>query len=859
MMKTRQTLNLSLTVPLAALALAACQPAQMLVQHNDNPTAVVQQAAPQVLPAGTLSGLVASYDGSKFVPVANAEITLKGTAYVAHTDSDGRYSIAGVPAGAYTVNAVKDGMVSGDHEIYMNSVMGTPRVNLALQAPQRSISAVPAAATVTVTGVVTDPRGSALPNANVKVLCNVGGASNGGFNSTRDVTGGITSDAAGFYTCSIPNVSVSSTQPGQVQVTSNGTSPGGVKLETTDVYAYNLTTAALVANPQCKAFTQPGTPTWPNGTFGSMGASATIQSTWLSSRTDEFYVELYSTGTGGNISQTYGVLPDSITSTAASGNNAPYGVATFRIPFTMPGPTFVARIIPFGLASKFGQAVGGNPTATSFVTNYTLGDANTSGTFEYDIKYQNIALANASTNSGTINNGLFVGNDTAKYTISLTNRNTAVNQDIQLAGTAPIGTTGISASYYAWQDTDDGTGAGTSGPKTPGAVTFTNIPAANITGPDASGKWTVSGFTMPSAVAGAGAKVGRVDLQINFTTPPNMAKGFLFNLSNFGIKMVSAALSKVNLPPTTSNLTANDIDTTNIQFSTGKAFANGNAGGSTGIADVKFSVKALGSDAGGAIRISDRTYTDSPVGANAMTTGTKVLPAALTSLGFVSGDHIDILTDASPTPTVTAILPNWDLETLAAFINIQNPNVNVTRSAGNQFVIKRVLQGATGRTLTLQTSSSADVGTILGVTLGAAPTTAGQDGAQADYTLNVGGANPTYASATQAGGTVWSFTQTGSSQGADGSVTATFTLTPPAAFVGADTFTTPIDVQYRIIRSGGTIKVGGANTTPGTGAGQSAPFGPNITAVNTTATSTDTTKDQAVGKTASDGTGAGPY
>ena len=59
-------------------------------------------------------------------------------------------------------------------------------------------------------------------------------------------------------------------------MTANGTSPGGLKLETTDVYAFNLTTATLVANPQCKAFTQPGIPSWPNGSFGKEGTTSTI-------------------------------------------------------------------------------------------------------------------------------------------------------------------------------------------------------------------------------------------------------------------------------------------------------------------------------------------------------------------------------------------------------------------------------------------------------------------------------------------------------------------------------------------------------------------------------------------------------
>lgn len=838
MMKIRQTLNLSMTVPLAALALTACQPAQLVAHNSDMPTAAQQVQAPQTLAAGTLNGTVATYDGSKFVPVANAQVSLDGTQFTAHTDSDGRYTIAGVAPGAYKVTASKDGMVAGTHDVYMNSVMGTPRVNIALQSPQRTLlDAVPGAQNVTVSGVVTDPRGSALGGAAVKVLSNTGGPNSAGYNSTRDTQGGITSDAAGFYTIVIPNVVVSPTRPGQVQVTANGTSPGGVKLETTDVYAYNLTTATLVANPQCKAFTQPANPTWPNGTFGSMGSNATVKADWLSSRTDEFYVELYCAGSGNNLSQTYGVLPDSITATPANGATPPNGVASFRIPFTMPGPTFVARIVPFGLTSQFGNVAGrGNNVPAPFVTNYLIGDLATKGSFEYDVDFQpGATLVNNTSHTGTANNGLFVSGDNVTYNLSIINRDPSVSQDIQLTGTAPAGCSGISGTYVTYQDNATGATPPMGANGGSGTATAVAFPAGSITGPDASGKFTVGGFTLPLATVNAGGtvtKVGRADLVLNFTSPFGMATGFTFGLSGITTKMVSANLTKAlsNPPGVTNGMAASNMDVAQITMGP-KVYTN-EAGGSNGIGVVGFVVTPTAASAAGQIRITDRCYTNSPVGSSATITGTTVLPAAGTAMGFANGDHIDITTEGGVTTSHT-ILASWDLETLCAFINVVNPNVTASRDASNHFQVVRKIQG-TSNTVQINVSSSASVATKLGLTPGS--TALGTNGAKADFTA---------ATAAITGGGAYTFTNTSYVQNSDGSVTSMFTLTPPTA---AFTFTAPVTVQYRIQRLDGQPLT--------LGNGQSAPFGASITAVNTSAAGA-VTADQAVtntGATKPDGT-----
>ncbi|MDB5099475.1 MAG: hypothetical protein JWM80_3896, partial [Cyanobacteria bacterium RYN_339] len=827
MLNFRHTLSVSLSVSLAAVAMTACQPAMLQNQQAaDSPTAVTQMQAPQVLPAGTMKGMVAKFEGGKFVPVENAEVKVEGTNAVAHTDAEGRYTIAGVAQGAYNVVATKDGWVSGKHEIYMNPVMGTPRVNLALNPSERALQAVPASVTVTVSGVVTDPRGSALGGASIKVLSNVGNnpaaPAGSGFNQTA------TADAAGFYTISIPGVAVSPTQPGQVQVTAFGTSPGGLKLETTDVYAFNLTTATLVANPQCKAFTQPGIPTWPNGSFAKEGTNSTIKADWLSSRSDEFYIELDCPATigSGKLDQVYGVLPESaITINAATTLLPPNGVATYRIPFTMPGNVFFARLIPFGLTSQFGKisTIGAGRKSAAFVTNYTLGAVGTLGSLEDDIFFTGGAVvADATDATGLLNAGKLVSADTVNMVMTIQNRSTSVSQDLQLIGTAPIGTGSLTATYVP----------------TPGgaaAQPAVTIPAGNITLNSATGAFTISGINMPLASAPAarpagGAGNGQVAITIAFSAPVPALPVAGFQVSAMSVKMVSANLAKAaELPGTagvSTSLPGSDFDIANITMGAKTFVDDGTL--NNGIGLVKWTITPTGATAAGVIRVTDRVLTDSVVGSAAAITGTVVLPAAGTTMAFVGGDHIDFASELGPNSI--SILPNWDLETLMAFINATSVGIGVRaiRDAGNHFQLIRTVAGTTKK-LEIQNTSSVNVATKLGVTLvapGALPAV-GTDGAIADA---VG------ATALRVGGNAYVLGNLSSAQNPDKSVTTTFTLTPPAALGGVTTLLTPIDVTYRIIQGAG---VAGTNLIH-LGGGGAAPFGASITAVNTSQTPTNT-------------------
>src|SRR5207237_4312349 len=65
--------------------------------------ALVPRAKAGVLDSGSVRGRVTDAKTGQAVP--NAAVVVEGTRFGARTDEDGRYSIAGVPAGTYTVTA----------------------------------------------------------------------------------------------------------------------------------------------------------------------------------------------------------------------------------------------------------------------------------------------------------------------------------------------------------------------------------------------------------------------------------------------------------------------------------------------------------------------------------------------------------------------------------------------------------------------------------------------------------------------------------------------------------------------------------------------------------------------------------
>jgi hypothetical protein len=740
---------------------------------------VAQEAA---LPKGRVQGLVATPDGKgDYRPVSGAKVSVGGVSGV--TGADGTYRLDGVAPGDHELVASAEGMPELRRPVSLSPVAGLDKANVLLQAPARQLLQAPATGiapfTATVSGVVTDPRGAAMNGASVKVLCNVANfpanSVPGGLNTT------VSANGNGFYTVSMTNVQASPASPGQVQVTANGTSPGAVRLETVDVYALAITGSTVVVNPQCKAFTRPGTPSFPNGTFSPPGNDARIRCDYMSGRSDEFYIRLTSGGS------TYDVLPNSqIVLTPAAGATPPYGETTFRIPFTMPAGTFTARIVPFGQTTQMTAA------SPSFVTAYTQTD------LDADISYGATNSLTDTTTNRTIYTAKLIGNDEVQYALRLNNASASVSQDLRVEGTVKPGTVIASAAYSA-----------NGGPDVA-------IPGGSITQPDGTGRFGVQGFNAPTA--------GNVIVKVNFRVPFGFARGTLFDLTSPALKMVSAGLTKATPPavPTPANIPVANVDPANLVIR--KTITN------DGIADdgvglVRIEIGASGAALGnmlawGAFRISDRTKTNQVTAASKATyLGTATLPAAGTALGLTGADRLVVSIDGGATQTVNVLANNWDLETFNGFVNAvlnqSGTKVSAIRTGANRFQLERTEQGTT-RTLQVTTDSSANLLARLGLTAG--PVVAGSNGVLPDFALTF---------SAQQGTSLWSMPSANRSlrQEADGSVVAEFDVQPPTAFgVAADEIASLV-IQYRVRGPAGV----GATSLGGGGAN---PFGTRVLNTN---------------------------
>ena len=811
---SRQPSKVLFVAVAAALAASACAPAAMLDQSQG---ASVKQAVRQpqsvpVLPVGTVSGVIASFDGKAFVPVVGATVRAEGVSGTAVTDAEGRYTMGGLPSGNVLLTATKEGFNESSLQVTLSPVAGVSRVNIAMAAPKRVLQGNNGTQTAIITGVVTDPRGSALGGATVKVLSNAG---TNGFNLPL-----VTADANGFYTASLPSIAVSALSPSQVQVTARGTSPGGVKLESTEVKALALTSTSLVVNAQCDAFTRPGTPSFPNGSYGPMDTVATLEATNMSSRVDEFYIELSSGG------KTYGVLPNTVIITDATPTTLQRGTVTFRIPFTLPANTFTARIVPFG------QALQATAASGSFVTVYTQADLDT------DVSYAvNSALVDNTTTTG-MNSATFLGGETAQYRITLANSSTSVSQDMEVAGTAPVGSTISSITVTP-----------TVGGVAQAPVTLT---AANITQPaPADGKWSIRGMSLPTRQGGSN---GQAFVQVNVVAPVTLNNGDNFAITGLSARMVSANLTKTVAPADSGNLTVANVDKAAFTITSKTITDVGVA--NDGLARVTLVLTPTGSAALGRFTLTDTTRTDMVASAaKATITGTETpLPPIGTSLGLTTADKLVLRVDGGAPITIGIPSASMDLETLCGFINNYTGLfglVNATRTVDNRFRLERTVAGTT-RTLQIiagvneTTDNFLDrvivgSGTTLTAFKAAAPVAtavAGTDSIIAEYT-------GTGAAVRQSANTVWGFvTGADSIQNSDGSVTARFSIDPPAAFGGTDTFTTPITIDYRLRKeSGAALTLGG---------GVGATFGASTTFFNLLNPFTDATKNQAMNKTVAD-------
>ncbi len=498
------------------------------------------------LAAGSVSGLVATCVAGEFQPIAGAVIQVAGSDRRAVSGPDGRYAFSGLTPGSFSLRIAAPGYAPATSRVTLDPVNSVPRANVVLARAGYGLTQV-ASFDANVSGVVTDPRGAALPSATVHLVDN---CANGGVGSNAFVT----TDANGFYTATIPAVAVSAASPGVVQVSATGLSPGGVRLDNLNFISGFLAGPAIVLSPQLDTFEAPGTPIITGSSFVAPGGLANVTATGLSSRPDEFYVEVTS---GGRV---YTVLPSAVST----------GTVTFQAPFTLPASTFTARLVPFG------KPAGASPASPAFASRYLQAD------FDNDLTYSvGAALRDTSTGGLDLNGLLFVAGDTAEYTITLANANPVISQDVQLEGTVPVGAAIASA-----------TAGGNA------------LAAGSLTQPDAGGRFAVSGVTVPAGGS-------PVPIAIRFVTPASLTAGSAFQVTAPAVRMPSSSFTKTVAPGIPTALTVQGVDTAN--FTVTKAFLDdGTAGNGTG--QVRLVLTATGSGAIGAFKVTDRTLTDRAIG-----------------------------------------------------------------------------------------------------------------------------------------------------------------------------------------------------------------------------------------------------
>jgi hypothetical protein len=810
----------------ATVVLSGCAPQALVAPGRtaELPTAVVQ-GTEHLLPAGTFTGMVAAFDGREFAPVAGAKLEVVGTGTVVETDADGVYRVSGLKPGAYKFAVTKPGFELSESEVLLSPVAGTPRVNVAMNAVRKGYDLKQAAGiTVTVSGVVKDPRGAALPNALVRFAA--AGSGNGQATTTTPA------NAQGFYSTQLTNMVVSAASPGFVQVTATGTSPGGVNLASTTAHTRTVTGPTVVLDPRCDAYTAPGAFTFPNGTFVRLtdpNPEATVEVERASARADEFYIEVTDNGAGGS---TYAVLASAVADVPVTGGNPPRKRITFRPPATVTGNTFTARYRPFGVGTfNFGSA---------YVVNYTQAD------LDNDVAYVSQALRDWSKSTAEVleagppqvfgalgrnfNEGLWVPGETVRYQLTLRNTNTDVSQDLRVTGVAPVGSRITRALLTTRRN-------GVVVLNRQALVANTNFSITNA----ATGAFEVKGFNIPDR---EGVSNGEATIEVDFESPANLPVGTNFTLTGLAAVMPSANLTLGTAPGTPNPATQGFTDTAtstrgNVVVTAGagnlqitKSVADSAV---AGLAEVTLTITPGNSTALGAFRLTDVTATSLNVEpARATINGTVAMPAAGQPAGFQALEQLVLRVDGVTLPAVVVADATWTLETFCQFVNAITSNQVTARRNPNGSNRIEIIHANIGTASTIEVfnTTSDTLSTRLGLTEGVVAQ--GADGLVAEFANNG-------AAVTQPAGTAWTFAGSASTHtvvGGAGRITATFNIVPPAAtFTGADTFTTPITVRYNIRR---TNNAGGH--TLGLAA-PAAPFGAVINAVNAVTPYTDTLRD----------------
>lgn len=203
---------------------------------------------------GQVSGFVARFDGRAFVAAGGVEVRLTGTEARATTDAQGFYGFSNVPAGVLQLEAAPIGDHPAALACRLTSMHGLARVNLALVPKARPVGL--AADALAFAGVAVDPRGTALPGATVRVADSL----------SADGNRAVQADADGFWAAVVPGVASGPLTSGQATLTVFGTTPGGVKVESTEALTVLLAGEPTVpVTATTKAFAAPAGLAWEAG------------------------------------------------------------------------------------------------------------------------------------------------------------------------------------------------------------------------------------------------------------------------------------------------------------------------------------------------------------------------------------------------------------------------------------------------------------------------------------------------------------------------------------------------------------------------------------------------------------------
>jgi hypothetical protein len=194
----------------------------------DKTTIISMVLAPTVIPVGTIQGTVISSAGS--APVVGANITTNPATKSATSDSQGKFTIANIPVGSYTVNAAAPGYQNGTQTVQVTvgdtsitSVILTPSQTAQFGSIRGKVTNASTSAPIANADIFTTP-------ATVSARCDI----NGDYVLNNIPVGSytVTASMTGFSSSTSSPVSVTSgaIETANLQLTPMGTGNGSLRV-----------------------------------------------------------------------------------------------------------------------------------------------------------------------------------------------------------------------------------------------------------------------------------------------------------------------------------------------------------------------------------------------------------------------------------------------------------------------------------------------------------------------------------------------------------------------------------------------------------------------------------------------------